>query len=76
MRERTMDDREKQALRALAAMVDQYLQEYDGLIDSHAMSAGEQAIEALAEYGYIEKVIMGRIFGRWTDAGNALFASR
>ncbi len=68
-----MDEREQRAVGALAAMVGQYLRATpDGLLDSYAMSAGEGAIEVLAEYGYMQKVVQGRIFGRWTDAGRAL----
>lgn len=68
-----MDDRQKRALGALASMVQQYLQKReDGLLDSLAMSAGEHAIAALAQYGYMEAILTGRIFGRWTDAGRAL----
>ncbi|KOF13547.1 hypothetical protein AC244_30340 [Ensifer adhaerens] len=44
-------------------MVRQYLEERpDGLMDSYAMSAGEHAIEALADFGDMEKVAVGRIF--------------
>jgi len=41
-------------------------------MDSYAMSAGEHAILALADYGYMEQVGEGRIMGRWTEAGAAL----
>lgn len=65
---------EKRALGALASMVRQYLREFEdtGLLDSLAQSAGEHAISVLAEYGYMERVVMGRSFGRWTPAGEAL----
>ncbi|MGP4691854.1 hypothetical protein [Agrobacterium cavarae] len=70
-----MDDREKLALAALARMVDQYLEKRpDGTIDNYSMSAGEDAFEALQEYGYME-VEDGFIrFARWTQLGEALFA--
>ncbi|MGN7736106.1 hypothetical protein [Ensifer sp. 22564] len=68
-----MDDRQKLALSALARMVRQYLEERpDGLVDNHAMSAGEQAIEALAAFGYMEISEFGGRFGRWSEAGRAL----
>jgi len=44
----------------------------NGMMDSYAMSAGEAAIRALSEYGYMEEVGEGRSMGRWTDAGKAL----
>jgi|APDOM4702015191_1054821.scaffolds.fasta_scaffold1194364_1 hypothetical protein len=62
-----MTDIEQKALIALVLMVDQYLGS-DDLVDSNAMRAGEQAIEALARYDLME-VVQTR-FGRWTEAGN------
>lgn len=55
-------------------MVQQYLvEDLDRrALDSIAISAGEHAITALAEYGYMEVVRDRRIFGRWTSAGLAL----
>jgi hypothetical protein len=69
-----MDERQKRALGALASMVRQYLSEDPdrNALDSMAMSAGEEAIGVLAEYGYMEMVFDGRTFGRWTPAGHAL----
>ncbi len=68
-----MDDRQKRALGALASMAKQYLEKRpDNLLDSDAMGAGERAISALAEFGYMEEVVVGRTFGRWTEAGEAL----
>ena len=68
-----MDDREKRALGAMALMVKQYLEvRPDGLIDSLAMTAGERAIGSLSDFGYMETVVLGRVFGRWTEAGRAL----
>jgi hypothetical protein len=37
------------------------------LIDSNAMSAGENTIEALTAYGLMEIVYKGRMFGRWVE---------
>jgi hypothetical protein len=71
-----MEDREGRLLSALVAMTKQYLkEEEDGLVDSDAMSAGEAAIESLGEYGLMEVVRSGRIFGRWTKAGHELWIS-
>jgi len=68
-----VDERQKRALGALASMVDHYLPTHDdGLVNSLAMSPGEHAIAALAEFGYMQEVDLGRIFGRWTEAGLAL----
>jgi hypothetical protein len=62
-----MTDSEQKLLVALVKMVDQYLDEYCDEVDSLAESAGEHAIEALADFGLMEN-IDGR-FGRWTEAG-------
>lgn len=69
-----MDDRQKRAVGALASMVRQYLSQdrERQAIDSVAISAGEHAICSLAEYGYIEVILDGRTFGRWTALGLAL----
>jgi len=63
-----MTDREKRLLIALVKMVDQYLDTREDLVDSFSMSAGEHAIEALADFGLMENV--NSRFGRWTEAGN------
>ncbi|UGY16487.1 hypothetical protein [Bradyrhizobium septentrionale] len=63
-----MTDQEKTLLVALVKMVDQYLDEYKGQVDSLSMSAGEHAIEALAEFGLMENI--NTRFGRWTEAGH------
>jgi hypothetical protein len=61
------DRRETKLLIALVKMVNQYLDEYEGEVDSKSMSAGEHAIEALADFGLME-VIHTR-FGRvWRGA--------
>jgi hypothetical protein len=65
------ETREQRLLYALVLMVRQYLDESDGVADSLSMSAGEHAIEALAEYGLMEVEGHGRL-GRWTKAGNDL----
>jgi hypothetical protein len=62
-----MTDREKNLLVALAKMVDQYLDSYEDEVDSRSMSAGEHAIEALAEFGLMD--VVNTRFGRWTEAG-------
>ena len=65
-----MTDSEKKILIALVLMVRQYLHKYDDEVDSLAESAGEHAIEALAEFGLMEAV--NTHFGRWTEAGKQL----
>ncbi|MNL25231.1 hypothetical protein D3C87_1467060 [compost metagenome] len=68
-----MEESRERTLAALALMVDQYLERRpDGFLDSYAMTAGEQAITILGEHGYMEVTIKGRIFGRWTKAGEDL----
>ena len=62
-----MTENEKKLLIALVKMADQYLDRHEDEVDSKAMSAGEQAIEALADNGLME--IVNNRFGRWTDAG-------
>jgi hypothetical protein len=71
-----MDAREERLLKALAYMVQQYLRESGGVVDSMAMSAGEAAIESLAEYGLMEIVQRIRIGGRWTNAGKQIIESQ
>jgi hypothetical protein len=70
-----MNDREERLLEALVSMTRQYLNYERGLVDSDAISAAEHAIEALVEYGLMEKVPMGRIFARWTPAGREFYYS-
>jgi hypothetical protein len=67
-----MTDREKKLLIALVRMVDQYLDNHQDEVDSRSMSAGEHAIDALADFGLME-VVHAR-FGRWTDAGKKFVA--
>lgn len=62
-----MTDSEKKLLVALISMVEQYLWKSDDLIDSSAMSAGQDAIKALACFGLVE--VVDTRFGRWTEAG-------
>ena len=67
-----MTDREKKLLIALVKMVGQYLDRYEDEVDSRSMSAGEHAIEALADFGLMENI--DTRFGRWTDAGKEFLA--
>ena len=61
-----MADRERLAVLALMTMTRQFLQRYPNEpVDSRAMSAGETAILALAEYGLMTVERRGRIFGKW-----------
>jgi hypothetical protein len=65
-----MTDAERRLLVALAWMCEQYLGNGKGdWLDHQAMSAGEDAIALLAEYGMVEPRGRG---GRWTAAGRAL----
>lgn len=59
-------EREERLLGALAWMVKQYLSVEDGGLDHVCMSAGEQAMTLLAEYGLVTDDTR---HGRWTDAG-------
>jgi hypothetical protein len=59
-----MTDREKKLLIALVSMVSQHLYEYGDEVDSIAESAGQRAIEALADFGLME--VVDSRFGRWT----------
>ncbi|MGJ4893595.1 MULTISPECIES: hypothetical protein [unclassified Bradyrhizobium] len=61
-----MTENEKKILSALASMVIQYLEGRE-VVDSHSMSAGEEAIEVLAAFGLME--VVGTRFGRWTEEG-------
>ena len=67
-----MTDRERKLLVALVKMVDQYLDDYGDEVDSRSMSAGEHAIEALADFGLMENI--NTRFGRWTEAGKRFVA--
>jgi hypothetical protein len=50
-------------------MVDQYLERSgDDVIDTLSMSAGENAISVLEEYGLVEVLPGGRL-AKWTEAG-------
>jgi hypothetical protein len=60
-------DGEKKLLIALVAMVHQYLNRYGDEVDNLAESAGEHAIEVLADFGLME--LVNTRFGRWTEAG-------
>lgn len=62
-----MTDNEEKLLIALVAMVHQHLDEYEDEVDSLAVSAGERAIQALADFGLME--VVNTRFGRWTEAG-------
>lgn len=67
-----MTDSEKKLLIALVRMVRQYLDDYGDEVDSRSMSAGEQAIAALADFGLME--VVNTRFGRWTEAGKQFLA--
>ena len=62
-----MTDSEKKLLIALVSMVRQHLYEYGDEVDSLAETAGQRAIEALADFGLME--VVDTRFGRWTTLG-------
>lgn len=65
-----VSERERRILRALAGMAYQYMGGgFDGKLDHMCMSAGEDAVKVLAEFGLV--VDEGR-HSRWTPAGEAL----
>lgn len=61
--------------KVLCQICDRHLSEWrtDGYICHSAMSAGERAIELLAEYGLVEKIPAG---GKWTKEGEAFLVPR
>src|SRR3954453_12267811 len=63
----SMNEREQKLLIALVLMVSQYLTEYDDEVDSPSQSAGEHALEVLADFGLMET--LNARFGRWTEEG-------
>jgi hypothetical protein len=63
-----MTDSEQKLLVALVLMVNQHLDEYGDEVDTLSVSAGEHAIEALADFGLME--LVNTRLGRWTEAGN------
>jgi len=65
--------REDRLLKALVIMVDRLLQRNGGQVDTLAESAGEDAVEALVDFGLMEFVYKPR-FARWTEAGTAFLA--
>ena len=67
IRETSTQD-ERRLLISLAKMCDQYLSEGEYL-DHHSMSAGEHAVELLAQYGLITPGPRG---GTWTEAGRTI----
>ena len=62
-----MTEREQKLLIALVKMVSQYLTEYDDEVDSISQSAGEHALEVLADFGLLQT--LNTRFGRWTEEG-------
>ena len=62
-----MSNSGNEVLIALVLMVNQYLDKHGDEVDSRSISAGEHAIEALANAGLME--VVDTSFGRWTEAG-------
>lgn len=64
-----MTDAEQRILTSLVLMCNQYLLEPDGALYHMHMSAGEDAIATLADYGLVK---LSGGFARWTPAGQNL----
>ena len=62
-----MTEREQKLLIVLVKMVSQYLDEDGDEVDSISESAGEHALEVLADFGLMEA--LNARFGRWTEEG-------
>ena len=62
-----LSQRETLLLEALAGMCVQYLQS-GAHLDNLCMSAGEDALRALAYFGFVE-LSSGERIGTWTEAG-------
>ena len=67
-----MTDGERRILRALVGMCEQYIS-HNGELDHMAMTAGENAVAVLTDYGLVTSIPRG---GKWTEAGEALLNSR
>ena len=66
-----MTEKEQRLLSALAWMCEQYIGSGRAdFLDHECMSAGEDAVAALADYGLVE--VASSREARWTDAGRAL----
>jgi hypothetical protein len=66
------NEQEEGLLGALAWMVSQYLTVENNGLDHMCMSAGEQAMKILAEYGLVTDDTR---HGRWTEAGQLFLDS-
>jgi len=64
-------EQEERLLTALVCMCAQYLEE-DGSLNHMHMSAGEQAMKLLAEYGLIDGPQPGAV---WTERGQEFLAA-
>jgi hypothetical protein len=62
-------EKERALLVALAWMCEQYLSNGQGHLDHMYMSAGEDAVGLLAQYGLVEPGARG---GTWTEAGQSV----
>ena len=65
-----MTEQEQKLLIALVKMVSQYLTEYGDEVDSISQSAGEHALQVLADFGLMET--LNTRFGRWTEERKAV----
>lgn len=64
-----MNEKSDPAIYALALMAQQYLETDGGELDHLCMSAGEHAIDVLADHGLITSHSRG---GSWTELGRNL----
>jgi len=68
-----MTDNEQRLLIALAWMCEQYIGTgHASYLDHQAISAGEDAVQLLVQYGLVEPTGRG---GSWTEAGRKLLDS-
>ena len=66
-----MTENEQRLLSALAWMCEQYIGGgRAGSLDHQCITAGENAVAVLADYGLVEVTSVRE--GKWTDAGQAL----
>jgi len=65
--ESNISARERQILRALAAMAYQWMTDREGVVWHSFVSAGEEAVEVLEQFGLIERAENGG--WNWTELG-------
>lgn len=73
-RSRAQAMQEPDLLRAVVELACNYLTDKTGALDSLAISAGEEALEVLDEYGCVQLLAGGRPTAEWTDSGIRMFS--